>query len=192
MIDLNLVAHQLRAAELRLADVRLRDGREVRATIKSEAIPEVADSLRDRFGARPELILAEDTRAESNAFTLRYVFERAGGDVFVIVSALVPDHDRTFPSLATRWYLASRFEREILDLFGLFPTDHPDLRRLTKHQFWSAHYHPLLKDSIARTGFVDDGTPYPFRKVEGEGIFEITVGPVHPGIIEPGHFPFSV
>jgi len=38
----------------------------------------------------------------------------------------------------------------------------------------------------------DDGQPFPFRHVEGEGIFEITVGPVHAGIIEPGHFRFSV
>ena len=44
----------------------------------------------------------------------------------------------------------------------------------------------------ARADVVDDGRPFPFRHVEGEGIFEITVGPVHAGIIEPGHFRFSV
>ncbi|HET9533330.1 MAG TPA: NADH-quinone oxidoreductase subunit C [Blastocatellia bacterium] len=192
MIDLNLVAHQLRATNLGLNNIEVRAPREVRVQIQREAIPQVADYLRDRFGARPELILAEDTRAARGAFTLRYIFELTGGDVFVIVSATVPASDRTYPSLATRWYLASRFEREIFDLFGLLPADHPDLRRLTKHQFWPADYHPLLKDSIVRSGFTDDGTPYPFRKVEGEGIFEITVGPVHAGIIEPGHFRFSV
>jgi hypothetical protein len=104
----------------------------------------------------------------------------------------VPEDDRTFPSLATRSYLASRFEREIFDLFGLQPVEHPDLRRLPLHQFWPAAYHPLLKDSAPPNRFVDDGTPYPFRHVEGEGIHEITVGPVHAGIIEPGHFRFSV
>lgn len=192
MIDLNLVAHQLRATDLQLFNLKARAPREVRVQTTREEIPRVADYLRDRFGARPELILAEDTRAAYGAFTLRYVFELAGADVFVIVSATVPAEERAFPSLATRWYLASRFEREILDLFGLYPADHPDLRRLTKHQFWPADYHPMLKDSIARSGFSDDGTPYPFRKVEGEGIFEITVGPVHAGIIEPGHFRFSV
>ena len=125
-------------------------------------------------------------------FTLRYIFELEGADVFVVASAFVPEDDRTFPSLATRSYLASRFEREILDLFGLLPVGHPDLRRLPLHQFWPADYHPLLKDASPPDKFVDDGTPYPFRHVEGEGIHEITVGPVHAGIIEPGHFRFSV
>lgn len=192
MIDLNLVAHQLRATNLEFNSFEVRASREVRAGIRREDIPRVADYLRDRFGGRPELILAEDTRAQRGEFTLRYIFELEGADVFVILSAMVPDNDRTFPSLATKWYLASRFEREILDLFGLQPVGHPDLRRLTKHQFWPEDYHPLLKDAMVRTGFSDKGTPYPFRKVEGEGIFEITVGPVHAGIIEPGHFRFSV
>src|SRR5205814_943229 len=69
---------------------------------------------------------------------------------------------------------------------------HPDRRRLALHQFWPEGYHPLRRDVAARTDFVDDGQPFPFRRVEGEGIFEITVGPVHAGIIEPGHFRFSV
>ncbi len=97
-----------------------------------------------------------------------------------------------FASLATRSFAASRFEREIHDLFGLVPEGHPDLRRLALHQYWPDGYHPLRRDVVPRTDFVDAGEPFPFRHVEGEGIFEITVGPVHAGIIEPGHFRFSV
>src|SRR6266545_1324222 len=126
MIDLNLVAHQLRATKLPFSNLEARAPREVHLQIDREDIPQVADYLRDRFGGRPELILAEDTRAERSGFTLRYIFELEGADVFVIASAFVPDDDRAFPSLATRSYLASRFEREILDLFGLLPADHPD------------------------------------------------------------------
>jgi Ni,Fe-hydrogenase III large subunit/Ni,Fe-hydrogenase III component G len=192
MIDLNIVSRQLHATALGLTDIVQRPPREVRVTVTRETIPALADYLRDRFGGRPELILAEDTRAERSAYTLRYVFELEGADVFVVASAFVPEDDRAFPSLATRSYLASRFEREIHDLFGLLPTDHPDLRRLPLHQFWPADYHPLLKDASPSNTFLDDGTPYPFRRVEGEGIHEITVGPVHAGIIEPGHFRFSV
>jgi len=192
MIDLNLVSRQLYATALGLTHIVVHPPREVRVTVARETIPALADYLRDRFGGRPELILAEDTRAERSGFTLRYIFELEGADVFVVASAFVPDDDRAFPSLATRSYLASRFEREILDLFGLLPADHPELRRLPLHQFWPAEYHPLLKDAAQPNTFPDDGTPYPFRRVEGEGIHEITVGPVHAGIIEPGHFRFSV
>ena len=192
MIDLNFISRQLHATALGLTDMVLRPPRELRVSVERERIPALADYLRDRFSGHPEVILAEDTRAERGGFTLRYIFELEGADVIVVASAFVPDDDRAFPSLATRSYLASRFEREIRDLFGLLPFDHPDLRRLPLHQFWPAEYHPLLKDASPPGAFIDDGTPYPFRHVEGEGIHEITVGPVHAGIIEPGHFRFSV
>ncbi len=192
MRDLNGVARQLRATALKLSDLQVRPPREVRVSVERDEIPAFADYVRDRFSARPELILAEDTRAAGRAFTLRYLFELEGADLFIVASVTVPEADRRFPSLATRWYLASLFEREIHDLFGLVPTDHPDLRRLPLHQFWPAAYHPLLKDAPSPPAFADDGTPFPFRRVEGEGIHEIAVGPVHAGIIEPGHFRFSV
>jgi Ni,Fe-hydrogenase III large subunit/Ni,Fe-hydrogenase III component G len=192
VIDLNIVSRQLHATSLGLTDIVVSPPREVRVSVKRENIPSLADYLCDRFGGHPELILAEDKCAEGGGFTLRYIFELDGADVFVVASAFVPEDDRTFPSLATRSYLASRFEREIFDLFGLEPVEHPDLRRLPLHQFWPAAYHPLLKDASPPDRFVDDGTPYPFRHVEGEGVHEITVGPVHAGIIEPGHFRFSV
>ena len=166
--------------------------RTVRITVPPDDIPGLADQISDRFDGRPELIAAEDTRGKAGGFTLRYIFELPGHDCFVVVSTLL-DRDRThFPSLATRWYLASLFEREIHDLFGLVPSGHPDLRRLTLHQFWPSAYHPLLKDAAIRNSFRDDGQPFPFQRVRGEGVYQITVGPVHAGIIEPGHFRFSV
>ena len=64
MIDLNIVSRQLHATALGLTDIVLRPPREVRITVERERIPALADYLRDRFGGRPELILAEDTRAE--------------------------------------------------------------------------------------------------------------------------------
>jgi Ni,Fe-hydrogenase III large subunit/Ni,Fe-hydrogenase III component G len=168
----------------------------VSATIRVNITPgdllRFADYLRNEFGARPELIVAEDTVAVGGGFTLRYFFELPGRDSVIILTMLLSKGEDSFPSLATRWYLASLFEREIHDLFGLKPVNHPDLRRLTLHQFWPAAYHPLLKGEIVRNTFEDDGAPFPFQQVRGEGTYEITVGPVHAGIIEPGHFRFSV
>lgn len=188
----SMLARELATARLDISELEIQMPRRVSVVIPRTRIPALADFLARRFHARPELILAEDARASSGHYTLRYIFELGAEDLFVVATAFVPADDPTFPSLATRWYLASRFEREIHDLFGLVPTEHPDLRRLPLHQFWPDTYHPLRKDAVVPTEFVDDGTPYPFRRVQGEGIYEITVGPVHAGIIEPGHFRFSV
>jgi len=192
MVDLHELKDQLVAANLNPSGIEVRSPRELRVSLPRERLTKFADFLRAEVHARPELIVAEDTRLEDRGFTMRYIFELEGAAGFVIASVSVPAEDPKFPSLATRWYLASRFEREIHDLFGLVPTGHPDLRRLPLHQFWPPDYHPLLKDAMVRQDFYDDGEPYPFRRVEGEGVYEITVGPVHAGIIEPGHFRFSV
>jgi Ni,Fe-hydrogenase III large subunit/Ni,Fe-hydrogenase III component G len=166
--------------------------RELRVGIAPAAFVAFADFLKDRFGARPELIVAEDTRAETAAFTLRYIFELPDRDLFVVVTVPLESGQQSFPSVGTRWYLASLFEREIHDLFGLTPLDHPDLRRLPLHQYWPEGYHPLLKDATPPEAFHDEGQAFPFQEVQGDGLYQITVGPVHAGIIEPGHFRFSV
>ena len=192
MADLHELKARLVAANLNLSGIEVRSPRELRVSVPRESLTGFADYLRVELHVRPELIVAEDTRLEDRGFILRYIFQMENAAGFVIASVSVPAEDPTFPSLATRWYLASRFEREIHDLFGLVPTGHPDLRRLPLHQFWPAHYHPLLKDVNVRQDFSDKGEAYPFRRVEGDGLYEITVGPVHAGIIEPGHFRFSV
>ena len=192
MADLGELEQLLLAANLNLSGIERNTPRELRVSVPRERLERFADYLRALNHARPEVILAEDTRSERGSFTLRYIFALERVSDLVVASVQVPAVDPVFPSLATRWYLASRFEREIHDLFGLVPTGHPDLRRLPLHQFWPADYHPMLKDATVRQDFSDDGEPYPFRRVEGEGVYEITVGPVHAGIIEPGHFRFSV
>jgi formate hydrogenlyase subunit 5 len=163
-----------------------------RVTVSAASLLDFADALKKEYGARPELIVAEDTRQQSGGFTLRYIFEVPDQDAFFIASVPLDAGQETFPSLASRWYLASLFEREIHDLFGLEPVDHPDLRRLPLHQFWPETYLPLRKDAQRPTAIEDNGEAFPFQQVRGEGVYQITVGPVHAGIIEPGHFRFSV
>jgi len=163
----------------------------VQCRLPAWEIPALADRLAT-LGARCEFLAAADTRATGGDFTLVYVFAPPQQAPSVTVLVSVPAAVARFASLATRSFAASRFEREIHDLFGLVPEGHPDLRRLALHQYWPDGYHPLRRDAVPRADFVDAGEPFPFRHVEGEGIFEITVGPVHAGIIEPGHFRFSV
>src|SRR5262249_16829726 len=73
----------------------------------------------------------------------------------------------------------------IHDLYGLFPDGAADLRPWLDHGRWSAA-HPL-----SATPSLPNAAPYEFLPVEGENLHQIPVGPVHAGIIEPGHFRFT-
>ena len=168
-----------------------RDGDGLRARIHPGDARVLASALVP-LGLELQLFTAADTRAASGDFTLVYVFAPPTHRPALTVLASLSPRDPRVPSLAMQSFAASLFEREVHDLFGIVPDGHPDLRRLALHQFWPAGYHPLRRDVVARTDFHDEGQPFPFRRVEGEGVFEITVGPVHAGIIEPGHFRFSV
>jgi Ni,Fe-hydrogenase III large subunit/Ni,Fe-hydrogenase III component G len=159
--------------------------------VTASELPALADRLAP-LGLEPQLVTAVDTRATTRDFTLLHAFAPPTHRPLLTTRASLPPTRSGFASLATRSFAASRFERELQDLFGLTPVGHPDPRRLALHQFWPAGYHPLRADAAARTDFRDEGQPFPFRRVEGDGVFEITVGPVHAGIIEPGHFRFSV
>jgi Ni,Fe-hydrogenase III large subunit len=78
------------------------------------------------------------------------------------------------------------FERETAEQFGIVPDGHPWLKMVRYHQNYSG-----TKDVFGNN--YDDDIPgnYPYFKVEGESIHEVAVGPVHAGIIEPGHFRFQ-
>jgi Ni,Fe-hydrogenase III large subunit len=90
-----------------------------------------------------------------------------------------------YPSVAARHPPAVRLERAIRDLFGLDAADAPDPRPWLDLGFWTVQ-HPLGKKGPAR-----EPVPYKFLPTEGEGLHQIPVGPVHAGIIEPGHFRFT-
>ncbi len=167
-------------------------GRTLRCALPRAAIRSAAEILLGRFELDLVVILANDRRGDRALFEIVYLFSEWRENRFVEIVVDVPPGDPTFPSIATLSYPASRYEREIRDQFGLVPAGHPDPRPLVRHGFWPEDYHPLRKDAPPPGAFKDDGRPFPFQQVEGEGIFEIPVGPVHAGVIEPGHFRFSV
>ncbi len=97
-----------------------------------------------------------------------------------------------FPSLASTLPSVNWQEREIQDWFGLHATGHPNPRRVALHDHWPA-VHPLRKDFPLREVLpAFEGEQHLYRPTLGEGVFQIPVGPVHAGIIEPGHFNFAV
>ncbi len=94
-------------------------------------------------------------------------------------------------SLAAIDFSAGRFEREMADLYGVELIGHPQPMRLVKHAHWPEDYYPLRKDAPRSVEFPPTSGGYPFVEVKGDSVYEIPVGPIHAGMIEPGHFRFS-
>ncbi|MDQ0358665.1 Ni,Fe-hydrogenase III large subunit [Rhodoplanes tepidamans] len=109
---------------------------------------------------------------------------RIGEAPCVVSTAVI---DGRFPSVGVRHAPAIRPERAIRDLFGYEPVDAPDLRPWLDHGAWT------LAGPLGRRGDPVPRHPadYPMLPVTGDGLHEIPVGPVHAGIIEPGHFRFT-
>jgi Ni,Fe-hydrogenase III large subunit len=119
-----------------------------------------------------------------------------------------PDISRIFPA-------ACRMQRAAYDMLGIYAQESHDHRKWVRHGAWqgfplrkdfeSGHPHPhpnlppegegTIVPSLAKKwikNVCDEPDDYPFVQVEGQGVHEIPVGPIHAGIIEPGHFRFSV
>ncbi len=119
----------------------------------------------------------------------------AGGLVLLRL-ALAQEHP-VYPGIEGIFPAANRMQRAAHDLLGISAQGSEDIRPWLRHAAWPADEFPLRSEFVARQDTaavtaavrVDD---YPFVRVEGDGVHEIPVGPVHAGTIEPGHFRFSV
>ena len=99
----------------------------------------------------------------------------------------------TYPDLLPFFPAAARMQRAAADLSGIRTKGSKDQRPWLNHGAWPSDYFPLRHAVEAPPSFPEEVlVDYPFVRVEGDGVHEIAVGPVHAGIIEPGHFRFSV
>jgi Ni,Fe-hydrogenase III large subunit len=108
----------------------------------------------------------------------------------LVLSLPAASPDDPYPGIEDFFPAASRMQRAIRDLSGATSTD-ADVRPWLRHASWPAAFLPLASNGAgaAIEPVADD---YVFVRVEGEGVHEVPVGPVHAGIIEPGHFRFSI
>ena len=158
-----------------------------------DSIAEVAAFLYRLRKIRLAMVFGIDRRQEEGVFYVQYTFacDRAGG--FILVRTPVPATDPEFPSLTPLIPAVNWQEREIQDWFGLTAQGHPNPRRVALHDDFPDKVYPLRKDfNLFSAPPPLQGPRHLFRPVEGEGVFQVPVGPIHAGIIEPGHFQFSV
>lgn len=168
-------------------------------TSAGRAAPEVRSLTRDQLRQEASALLQAGNRLalvachdDGDRLRVVYSFVAAAPHHLVELHVLVPQTDAWIPSLADLSYPAGNFEREMRDLYGLRPAGHPQPYRLVRHGHWPRGWYPMLSDAHVAPEFEPDVESFPFVEVEGPGVYEIAVGPIHAGIIEPGHFRFSV
>jgi len=169
----------------RLAGEAPADFTRVTAAQWTEAARAVHDS-----GGRLVALWGADRRDAGAAFSVYAAYATAEG--LSVVDLHVPEDDPSYPDLSGLFVPAGRMQRAAADLLGLAAAGAADVRPWLRHAAWGLGEYPLRREfdpSAAREG---TSGPYPFVRVEGEGVHEIPVGPIHAGIIEPGHFRFSV
>ncbi len=161
--------------------------------VEQSEIVALCGVLKSEFHLFLKTIKATDERSEGNGFKIFYVFGNKGETIFLSLVIHVDEKELTFPTLSLILHEAAYYELEIYTFFGLTPLNHPRLSRFILHENISDHVYPLRKDFPWNKKLpLLDTPPHEFQRVHGEGIYELPVGPVHAGIIEPGHFRFSL
>lgn len=170
------------------------NGNELYIGVNGENTCEVCTVIYNVLGLPLVMMFASDERKINGNFTLHHVFADRVNGLLLTVKTFISENSPEFDSVAGVIHAAAAYECEIRDMFGLTAAGHPGLKRIVIHDNWPEDAYPLRKDFDKRfkPPFVTENNESRFLEVEGEGAFEVPVGPVHAGIIEPGHFRFSV
>lgn len=155
-------------------------------------IANLGDSVKDFIskGNRLGLLTARQISTHEDLITIISVILNPSDGTYQILESPLPPDTIFIPSITHKVPQAHWFERSLWDFFGLYPKDHPRGKSLILHESWPEKFHPM-RSKIREIDYINPSPRYAFLKVKGEGVFEIPVGPIHAGIIEPGHFRFS-
>lgn len=151
---------------------------------------EVQKYLDDNF--RLAHMFGTDDRVKDDTFGVHALLSLPKKREWLMLSTSLSAKNPRYISLTRTTPAANWYERYMMDMFGITADGHPDHRRLVHHENVPLNIYPLRKDFKWNTVMKKADVPYPMHHVEGNGIFEIAVGPIHAGIIEPGHFRFNV
>jgi len=142
-------------------------------------LPQIAD------GSVGRLVTIFGSLGPNREKRVHYVFDVGTHDYKQLMFPV----EGAVPSIALKVPSASWYERELHDQYGVEISGHPDLRPLVFHENWPDGVYPMV-DAVGRVPWAS--REYQFLRVQGNGIAEVAVGPVHAAVIEPGHFRFSV
>ncbi len=160
------------------------------AEITNPELVDVCNHLKNA-GAQLLTLWGSDERQQKHGFKLHLLFVLwQQGTLYLTInlSAQAPN----YPNISTIFPSAIRLQRGIYDLLGIKAIEADDQRPWLRHNAWPADVFPLRAEIPLDAQFPLEPDYYSFVRVSGEGVHEIPVGPVHAGIIEPGHFRFQV
>ena len=171
------------------------------ARASTEMMMKACGAVREAGGVLVAL-WGSDDRDRGTGYTLHVALQDDAG--LLVLGVALPEAAPEYPDLSRMFPPARRMQRAVFDLLGLRARSAPpvpgrperrlgaDPRPWLRHAAWPEDVHPLRRDFDAAQRFAAAQERYPVVKVEGDGGHEIPVGPVHAGVIEPGHFRFSV
>lgn len=172
-------------------DIRVNHPGEIYIDISRDPLPFCKLVINEYDGALI-VLFANDERKINGQFRLYYAFSFGTGTPLLTFCLPVSPETATAPSIASSVPAALLYEMEIRDLYGIQFTGHPDPNPLIFHTGRPTEGYPLRGDfPRGKTAHYQPVTKE-FSHIEGAGVYEIPVGPVHAGVIEPGHFRFSV
>ena len=141
-------------------------------------------------GGRLVALWGSDARQRGRGFVLHVVLINETG--MVCLNVTLSAEQPVYPDISQIFPAANRMQRATYDLLGIYAQEGHDHRKWLRHGAWHSGSFPLRKDFDAAASRTEESDDYGFVRVEGQGVHEIPVGPVHAGIIEPGHFRFSI
>lgn len=156
-------------------------------TVDAGAWRRLCRQARDK-GGRLVALWGSDWRELGRGFGVHATLVIRSGLVWLTL----PVDGSDYPDIADIFPAAQRMQRALGDLLGIHALGQKDRRAWLRHDAWPQDQYPLRKDFDAGKAHPAVPESYPFVSVEGDGVHEIAVGPVHAGTIEPGHFRFSV
>ncbi|MDI6744465.1 MAG: NADH-quinone oxidoreductase subunit C [Thermodesulfovibrionales bacterium] len=171
-------------------DVRFRENYQHPASVVFCTVPKAKFTEAAKAMKRSYALLAAEWATEETPWFGIFACYRWGSE-YLIVKTVTTMDDPAFPTLTKKYLPAYRFERQMNSLMGVVPEGHPDLRPWLKFEDWPQDAYPLRKSFDASKPMPRVEGEYRWSRAEGEGVYEIPVGPVHAGIIEPGHFRFQ-
>ena len=160
-----------------------------RASVDEAMWEECALAIAQNHG---QLITLWASQKSARKFAVTAIYSLQG-EGLLWLDLLLGNSKVNFPDISGLFSSAIRMQRAMRDLMGVVATGSADNRPWLNHGTWPIDYYPLRKGVSGLEVHAEEAVQdYSFVEVSGEGVHEIAVGPVHAGIIEPGHFRFSV